>query len=136
MRVNLPLSSMNNRNSTAKTIMAVASEARKLLSETPSSVLPWPPPCDKASSRLELMMISSQSGARLTSDEDQMRFKISGPTKGSSWKVKSFLHNTRLVELNHVDSDGGRAAHSRSGVGSEVKSRCFNEEQRRGQKKR
>jgi hypothetical protein len=65
---------MNSRNSTAKTIMAVASEAKKLLSETPSSDFPLPPVCDKASSRLEVMVISSQSwAARLRSDEcDQM----------------------------------------------------------------
>lgn len=45
-------------------------------------------------------------------------------------EIKSPLHNMRLV-----NRDGGRAAHSRSGVGSEVKSRFFNEEQRGGQRK-
>lgn len=58
------------------------------------------------------------------------------PHETTLLEIKSALHNMCLVESNHVDRDGGRAAHSWSGVGSEVKSRFFNEEQRCGQKKR
>jgi hypothetical protein len=42
-----------------KTTMAVANDARKVEIETPSAILPWPPVCSNASSKPEVMTISS-----------------------------------------------------------------------------
>lgn len=139
MRVNLPLSSMNSRNSTPKTIMAVASEAKKLLSETPSSDLPWPPVCDNASSRAEVMVISSQSGAeRLGSDEDDqiLDSRSTFPRQDPVGDLISPARVVCLVGSNRVGSNGGRAAHGRSGVDSEVKSITFQRREMGFQKER
>jgi hypothetical protein len=59
IRVSFPFSNRKRRNSTTKTMIAVASDARKVEIETPSAVRPLPPVCSSASSKPEAMTISS-----------------------------------------------------------------------------